>query len=103
MRKIAESVRSGDRELSGIVEPWIEEAALSVHLEVRDEGVPVAQGAPCAGPRVLIEAGETVRIRNQRSTRNVRAGEHAVRDLLRIERLAVEEQLGVELARPPAQ
>ena len=40
--------------------------------------------------------------RNQRRARDVGARNDAVRDLLRIECLAVEDQLGIELSRAPA-
>ena len=64
---------------------------LPVHLEVGDERVPVRDRAP-AGPGVEVDAGEAEGRRDQRR------GRLAVGP----ERLAVEEQLGVELAGPPA-
>ena len=88
---VAEARARRDRELRRVVQPGIEEGALAVHLEIGDERVPVRHGAP-AGVGVQVDAGEAERRRDQR-----RRG-LAVRP----ERLAVEEQLGVELARSPA-
>ena len=51
----AEAVRGCDRELRRVVEPRVEEVALAVHLEVRDERVPVRSPSPsrstCGGSR----------------------------------------------------
>ena len=80
----------GDRELRRVVQARVEERALAVHLQVRDERVPVRDRAP-AGPGVQVDAGQAERRRDQRRRRLA----------VRTERLAVEEQLGVELARPP--
>jgi len=43
---VAELGLGGDRELFLVVQPRIEEGSLPVHLQVRDEGVPVGDRAP---------------------------------------------------------
>src|SRR5215472_10083811 len=73
-----------------------------MQFEIRHKGVPVCYGSPSAGPRMLIKAGETERIRDQRGAGYVRAGHHSVGDLLRIEGLTVEKQLRVKFPRPPS-
>ncbi len=82
--EIPESVRGGDRKLARVVQARVPESALSVHLEVRDEGIPVGHRTP-SGPGVEVHAREAEGRRNER--RRV---------------LAVEEELGVELSRAPA-
>ena len=52
---VAVPVPGADGEASGVVEPWVEEGSLPVHLEIGDEGVPVRDRIP-AGPGVLILA-----------------------------------------------
>src|SRR4051812_49947083 len=55
---MAEAVRGRDRKLIGVVEPRVEERAFAVHLQVRDERVPVRDRSP-AGPCMQLDAGKT--------------------------------------------
>ena len=88
---MAEPCARGDGKAQRIVEPRVDERALAVHLEVRDKRIPVRDAAP-PGIGVQVDARQPERRRKQRR-----------RALpVRPERLAVEEQLRVELARPPA-
>src|SRR5262249_28388909 len=89
---MAEAGARRDRELRRVVEARVEEGALPVHLQVRDERVRVGDVAPAPRPRVRVHAREAEGGWDQRG-----AGRPAGRD-----RLAVEEQLGVELAGAPA-
>src|SRR6185436_5538900 len=79
------------RKLARVVEPRIVEGAAALHLEVRYERIPVRHRAP-ACPRMHVDASKAERRRNQR------CGRLAVRT----ERLAIEQQFGVELPRSPA-
>src|SRR5690349_24119034 len=53
-------------------------------------------------PGVQIDAPEPKSWRDQAGARYIRAGDRAIRHLLRIEGLAVEDQFGVEFSRTPA-
>jgi hypothetical protein len=87
---VAVPVPGADGEASGVVEPWVEEGSLPVHLEIGDEGVPVRDRTP-AGPGVQVHSGETEGRRDERG-----------RGLsVRPEPFPVQEDLGVELARSP--
>ena len=88
---VAESCNCRDRELGCVVETRVIESALALHLEVGDEAVPVRHGTP-ARPGVQVDAGEAERRRYQGR------GRLAVGP----ERLAVHEELRVELAGSPA-
>src|SRR5712691_10274883 len=88
---VAEARLHGDRELRGIAQTRIPEDALALHLEIRNVSIPIRHAAPATAPRVQVHAGETVRRRNQRRRR------FAVRP----ERLSVEIELRIELARTP--
>ena len=88
---VAEAVAGRHRELDRIVQTRVPEPPLAVHLQVGHEGVPVGDRAP-AGPGVEVEARQAERGRDQRGAR-LPVGP---------ERLAVEDQLGVELPRAPA-
>src|SRR5438105_5613171 len=59
-----EAVLRGDGELAGVVEAGIDEIALSVHLEVGDEGVPVRRRAEARGG-VEVHPGESKSCGNQ--------------------------------------
>ncbi len=89
--RMSEVVACGDRELVGVVEPVVVEVPPPVHLEIGDEGVPVRHAAPTRVRR-QVDARETERRRDQSRRRAT----------VRPERLAVEEQRSVELARAPA-
>src|SRR5437763_16382719 len=89
---MAELCARGDGELGGIVEARIEEGALSVHLCIGYVRVPIADRAPGAGPRMVVDARESIRGRIKRG-RGLAVG---------AERLAVDRELGVILARAPA-
>jgi hypothetical protein len=88
---VREPVLRGDGELDGVVQPLVVEIPDAVHFEVRHERVPLRQ-APPARPGVEVDA------RQPEGRRDERRRGLAVR----AERLAVEEDFGVELARPPA-
>ncbi len=74
-----------------VVEARVVEVSLPVHLENRDEGIPIGNASP-ARVGVQVHAGQAERGGNERR------GGLAVGP----ERLAVQEQLGVELPRAPA-
>ena len=80
-----------DGELGAIVEARIVEHALAVHLVVGDVGVPIGDRAP-TGLGVQVYAGEPEG-GGQKGGGRLAVGP---------ERLAIDIQLGVELARPPA-
>src|SRR5579884_2168245 len=80
MRQVAESVRRRDRKLSGVVQPMIPKSSLAVHLQSGHERVPVRYRTP-AGPGMEVNAAEAERGRNERRTRHVCAGDHAIGDL----------------------
>src|ERR1043165_2332087 len=101
MRQISKPVSGSDREFRGIVQARIKKPADTVHLERRHERVPVRDAAPRAGPRMLIETGKAKGVGDQRSSGNVRSRHYPISYLLRIERLAIETQLRIELPRPP--
>src|SRR5690349_12979289 len=98
---VPEAVSGRYRELLRVVQPRIEERAAAMHFQICNKRVPVSNGTP-PRPRVKVYAGQTEGGGNQRRGRNVCAGHNAVRDLLWVECLAVEEQFGVEFSRPPA-
>ena len=81
-----------DRKLLSIVQPWVNEIAPAMHLEVGHERIPVRHTTPGARPRMLIDP------RQAECRRDQRGGGLAIGT----ERLTVECELGVELARPPA-
>src|SRR5205823_10089009 len=54
---VSEAGLRRDRELRRVVQPRIEEGSLAMHLEVRDEGVPVRHRAP-SGPGVQVDTGQ---------------------------------------------
>ena len=56
---------------AGVVQPRVEERALAVHLQHRDERVPVRDRAP-AGPGVQVDPGQPERRRDQRRRRPAR-------------------------------
>ena len=87
---VAEAVRSRDRKLARVIEPRIVERAFPLHLEHGDECIPMGDRAP-AGVGMEVHAREAERRRDQRR------GAAPVR----LERLAIEQQLRVELAGPP--
>ena len=66
LRTLPKPARAAIGNFTGIVETRIVERSLPVHLEVRDEGVPVRNRTP-AGPRVQVDARETKRRRNEAS------------------------------------
>src|ERR1019366_6206081 len=81
-----------DWKLDGIVEARIEESPAAVHLEVRDERVPVRDRTPRTGPGVKIDTGQSERRRDQ----------HGRCCSIGAESFAIEEKFGVEFARPPS-
>src|SRR4051812_19887826 len=83
---IAETEFRGNRELSGIVEPRVRESPLAVHLQVRDQGIPISDRTP-ASPGVEIDAGQAEHRWDQRGSG------FAVWP----EGLAVHENFGIEL------
>src|SRR5207247_10438408 len=87
---VGEAGAGCDRELLGIAEPVVVEVADSVHLEVRDERIPIRDGAP-AGVGMEIDPVETERGGDERR-RRLSVGTEA---------FSVEEELCVELARVP--
>ena len=100
MRQISKSVRRRDWKLGSIVQPGIEEPAFAMHLEICDECIPVRYRTP-ANPGMQVHSAQPESRRNQRGTRNVRPGDYTVGDLLRIECLSVQRQLGIEFSRSP--
>ncbi len=88
---VREACAGGDGELVRIVEPLVAEVADPVHLEVRDECVPVRHGAP-AGVGVEVDPRKAECGRDQ----------HRRRLAVGPEAFPVEEELRVELARAPA-
>src|SRR6185437_2012252 len=97
--EIREAVCSGNREPGRIIQPGIVKPPVPAHLEHGYERIPVCDGAPGSAPRVLVESGQAVRIRNECRTRDVGTRHDPIRHLPSIEGLSVEEYLGVELAR----
>src|SRR5215472_2717034 len=74
-----------DRKLCRVVEAWVEEVALSMHLQVGHKGVPMGDGAP-AGPCMEVDP------RQAKCGRNKHSGGFSVRT----EGFAVQCQLGVK-------
>src|SRR5215831_15993813 len=99
---MTETISGGDGKLGRVIEAWIEECADSMHFDSGDEGVPVAHGAPRPGPGVLVVAGKAECVRYHGGARHIRTGHYTVRYLLRVERLPVQKQFRIELARSPA-
>ena len=89
VRQISKAMGGRNRELRCVVQSGIPESALSMHFQIRNEGIPVGNGSPAA-PGVEVDSAKSKRWRDQRSTRNVCAGYHPVSHLLGIESLAVE-------------
>ena len=87
---VPESVLGGDRESNRVVEPRIVEVTDAVHLQHRDERIPVRDRSP-SGPGVQVDARQSEGGRDQ-GRRRLAVGP---------EPLAVHQQLGVELARTP--
>ena len=102
VQQVAEAVGSSDGKLGRIVQSWIKKPARAVQLEIGHKGIPICHRSPGSSPCVLVEAGQAERIRNQCRARHVCPGHYSIRDLLRIEGLAVEKQFSVEFARAPA-
>src|SRR5262249_16982410 len=98
---VAKAEMGRDRKLRGVVQARIPEPANPAHLEVRDRRVPVRHGAP-PGPGVQVDAAQAERGWYQRGAGYSVRVPHTVARLRRVEGFAVEKQLGVELARPPA-
>src|SRR6185369_16867384 len=87
---VAKTCTRRDRKLGCIIETRIVEGSLSVHLEVRNERVPVRNRTP-ARPRMKIDAGESERGRDQGRRRLA----------IRTKSFAVEKQFSVKLSRSP--
>src|SRR5450759_1615552 len=100
MRQISKVMRSGNWKLRSIVQAGIEEPAFPVHLKVGNEGVPVRHGTP-AGPGMQVHSPEPKSWGNQRRARNVRSSDNTICDLLGVECLSVQDQLGIEFSWPP--
>src|SRR3954451_7980122 len=90
-----------DRKLVCIIEALVEERPDSMQLIHGNESIPIADSAPPTGPCMKVVARQSIRIRNQRSPRNIRSCHHAIRYLLRIDGLPIEENLRIEFAGAP--
>ena len=91
MADVREAGPRRHRKLLRVRQAIVVEVADPVHLEVGDEGVPVGDRSP-AGVGVQVDAGKPERGRYERRCRLA----------VRPKRLAIHEELGVELARAPA-
>src|SRR3954451_2133787 len=87
---MAELFTSCDRETSRVIEARIVERTFAMHLEIRDECIPIRDGSPSC-PGVQIHSCEP------ESGGNQCGGSFSVR----AKPLAVEEKLCIEFARPP--
>src|SRR5207302_10030082 len=76
--QVPKAMCSRDGELRSVVESRIEEPALAMQLEVGHKGIPVRHRTP-ANPRMQIHSAQAKRGRNERSSRNILACDHAVR------------------------
>src|SRR5207248_9864557 len=100
VRQVVESVRGGDRELRRVGQTRIPEPAHSMHLERGHKSIPVRYGTP-AGPGMQVDSAQSEGRRNQGRAGEMGAGDDMVRLLAHVERLAIENELGVELAGAP--
>src|SRR4051794_4074300 len=90
MRKIPEAMRRGDWELGRIIQARVKESSFSMHLEIRDKRIPMRDRAP-SRPGMQVYAGETKSRRDQSRGRLP----------IGTESLAIQNELGIELAWAP--
>src|SRR5262249_16626286 len=101
VRQVSQFVRSRNRKLGGVVQTRIKEPAFAMHFQVGHERIPVSDRSPRASPGVLVEARQPEGVWNQRRARDIRASDNAIRDLLRIERFAIQKDLGIKFSWSP--
>src|SRR5581483_4167419 len=89
---VAEMVGGGDGELLCIVQTRIKESPFAVQFKIGKQRVPVRDCAPVSGPGVKIDASQS----------ECWGNEDRGRLAIGTKFFAIEEQLGVEFARPPA-
>src|SRR5439155_11911405 len=59
----------GDRIFLRVHQTFVKESSLTLQLKIRDESIPISDGAPTAAPGVIVHSRHTERGRNQSSRR----------------------------------